>query len=129
MPTLPWITPHAPRPGTQVLVMASRLEVRRLRDVPRFFLKAMAAWRQLRTAPGAVGASLVAEPLRRTFWTLSAWESRDSLNAYVRAEPHHSIMTSLRSVMAGSAFTFWEGPAEELPISWEEARRRLAEQS
>lgn len=129
VPTLPWVTPNPPRPGTQVLVMASRLEVRTLRDVPRFFLKAMSAWRQVRRAPGAVGASLVAEPFRRTFWTLSAWEDRATLNAYVRAEPHYSIMTSLRPVMKDSSFVFWEGPAEELPVGWAEARRRLAEQA
>jgi hypothetical protein len=112
-----------------VLVMASRLEVRSLRDVPRFFVKSLAAWRQVRTASGAVGASLVAQPLRRTFWTLSAWEDRAALDAYVRAEPHRSIMTSLRGVTKDSAFTFWEAEAEELPIDWPEARRRLAEQA
>ena len=129
VPTLPWVTPNPPRPGTQVLVMASRLEVRALRDVPRFFVKSLAAWRQVRSAPGAVGASLVARPLRRTFWTLSAWESREELNAYVRAEPHRSIMTSLRGVMKDSSFVFWESAAEDLPIEWAEARRRLAEQA
>ncbi|WP_371481400.1 DUF3291 domain-containing protein [Kitasatospora sp. NBC_00315] len=129
MPTLPWTTPNPPGPHTRVLVMASRLEVRTLREVPRFFVKSLAAWRQLRTAPGAVGASLIAQPLRRTFWTLSAWEDRAALDAYVRAEPHRSIMTSLRGVMKDSVFTFWEAGAEELPIAWPEARRRLAQRS
>ncbi|MBV6699128.1 hypothetical protein KV557_18725 [Kitasatospora aureofaciens] len=76
--------------------------------------------------PGAVGASLAAQPLKRTFWTLSAWESREAL--YAKAEPHRSIMTSLRSTIKESVFTFWEAPVQDLPISWPEARRRLAEQ-
>ncbi|WP_431679134.1 DUF3291 domain-containing protein [Kitasatospora sp. KL5] len=128
MPTLPWITPNPSRPQTRALVMASRFEVRSFADVPRFFLKSLAAWRQVRTAPGALGASLIAQPLKRTFWTLSAWETREALYAYAKAEPHYSIMTSLRSTMDNSTFTFWEVPVEELPIVWPDARRRLAEQ-
>ncbi|MFE0461794.1 DUF3291 domain-containing protein [Kitasatospora sp. NPDC058965] len=129
MPTLPWITPNRPdqRTGT-ALVMASRLEVRSLKDVPRFFRQSLVAWKQVKTAPGALGASLVAQPLKRTFWTLSAWESREQLYTYARTEPHKTVMTSLRETMRESVFTFWEVPVDELPISWTDARRRLAEQ-
>jgi hypothetical protein len=128
MPTLPWTTPNPARPDTSALVMASRLEVRSLADVPRFFLKSLAAWKQVRTAPGALGASLIAQPLKRTFWTLSAWESREALYQYASAEPHKTVMTSLRPTMKGSTFTFWDVPVEQLPITWPDARRRLAEQ-
>ncbi|MFI8289154.1 DUF4188 domain-containing protein [Streptomyces sp. ms191] len=126
MPTLPWTVPNQARPGTRAQVMASRFEVRSLKDVPRFFLKSLAAWRQVRSAPGALGASLIAQPLKRTFYTLSAWEDRDALSAYARAEPHRSIMRGLRSTMRDSTFTFWEVPVEQLPLDWDEARRRLA---
>jgi hypothetical protein len=129
MPTLPWTTPNPPRTGTRhALVMASKLEVRSLKDVPRFFRNSLLAWKQVKGAPGALGASLVAEPLKRTFWTLSAWEGRAELDAYVRAEPHRTVMTSMRPTMKDSAFVFWEVPVDELPIGWPEARRRLAEQ-
>ena len=128
MPTLPWTTPNPARPQTRALVMASRLEVRSLADVPRFFWKSLAAWRQVRTAPGALGASLIAQPLKRTFWTLSAWEDKRALYTYAKTEPHRSIMTGLRSTTRGSVFTFWELPASELPLDWADARRRLAEQ-
>ncbi|MEU6742178.1 DUF3291 domain-containing protein [Streptosporangium sandarakinum] len=129
MPTLPWTTPNEPRPGvTTALVMASRLEVRSLKDVPRFFLQSLAAWKQVRGARGALGASLIADPLRRTFWTLSAWESREQLYAYAKAEPHRTIVKGLRSTMRQSVFTFWEVPVDELPIRWADAKRRIAEQ-
>lgn len=126
MPTLPWTVPNQARPGTEAQVMASRFEVRTLADVPKFFLKSLAAWRQVRSAPGALGASLIAQPLKRTFYTLSAWEDRDALYAYARAEPHRSIMNGLRSTMRDSTFTFWEVPVEQLPIRWDEAKQRLA---
>ncbi|MEU5161459.1 DUF3291 domain-containing protein [Streptomyces sp. NPDC020875] len=125
MPALPWITPHPADPGTRAVVMASRFEVRSLKDVPRFLAGALRAWRQVRTAPGALGASLNARPLRREFFTLSAWESRDALYAYARAEPHRSVMTGLRSTMKDSAFVYWEVAADELPITWGEAERRV----
>ncbi|WP_133913134.1 DUF3291 domain-containing protein [Streptomyces sp. NBC_00582] len=128
MPTLRWTTVSTPAPDTEAFVMASRLEVRSPRDVPRFFLKSLAAWRQVSGAPGAYGASLIAEPLKRTFWTLSAWEDKAALHAYAGAEPHKSIMNGLRPTMKGSVFTFWRVPASDLPLDWTDARRRLAEQ-
>ncbi|MGW4897632.1 DUF3291 domain-containing protein [Kitasatospora sp. NPDC004240] len=129
MPTLPWTVPNPAVPGSRAIVMASRFEVRSLRDVPRFFRRSTAAWQQVRTAPGALGASLVARPLRREFLTLSAWESREALYAYARAEPHRGLMKELRETMRASVFTYWEVPVEQLPIGWDEAERRIAEES
>jgi hypothetical protein len=129
VPTLPWTIPNQATPNTQAFVMASRFEVRSAKDVPRFFLKSLSAWRQVRSAPGALGASLIAQPLRRTFFTLSAWEGRDALYVFARTEPHRSIMSGLRSTMRESTFTFWELPVEELPLTWVDAKRRLAEQA
>ncbi len=78
MPTLPWTLPNPPPPHGTAFVMASRFEVRTLKDVPRFFLRSLAAWKQVRSAPGAYGASLIAQPARRVFYTLSAWQDRDA---------------------------------------------------
>ncbi|WP_175409276.1 DUF3291 domain-containing protein [Streptomyces sp. TRM64462] len=125
MPTLPWTTPNPAPPNAPVHVMASRFEVRSLADVPRFFLKSLAAWRQVTRAPGAYGASLVARPLKRTFFTLSAWQDRDALYAYARTEPHRGIMKDLRPTMRASTFTFWEATTGDLPITWDDAHRRL----
>ncbi|WP_406001157.1 DUF3291 domain-containing protein [Streptomyces sp. NBC_00829] len=129
MPTLPWAKPNPARPNTRAFVMASRLDVKSAKDVPRFFLKSLSAWKQVRSAPGALGASLEAQLLKGVFSTLSAWEDRDALYRYARTEPHKSIMTGLRSTMSSSTFTFWEVPVEELPISWKDAKRRIEEQA
>ncbi|KND25798.1 hypothetical protein [Streptomyces acidiscabies] len=124
MPTLRWTTPTPP--DTDAHLMASRFEVRTLADALRFLLKTPAVWKQIKGAPGAYGASLIAEPLKRTFWTLSAWESKEALYAYARAEPHRSVMTGLRSTMRSTTFTYWTGaPA----IDWTDAKNRLAEEA
>ncbi|MGK5449908.1 DUF3291 domain-containing protein [Streptomyces radiopugnans] len=128
MPKLPWTTINPADPTAEAVVMASRLEVRSLRYVPRFFWLSLASWRQARRSPGAFGASLIAQLGRGVFWTLSAWESKEAVYAYAKAEPHNSIMKRLRPTMRESQFVFWNVPAERLPVSWEDARARLAEE-
>jgi hypothetical protein len=49
--------------------------------------------------------------------------------AFVRTQPHRDIMASLRPTMRSSTSTFWNVPAEQLPLTWDHAKRRLAEQA
>lgn len=128
MPTLPWSTLQTPDPGAESVIMASRFEVRSLRQVPAFFAASMRLLLQARRAPGAIGVSLKAEPFRRTFWTLSAWTDKAALYAYAGTDPHKSAMARQRATMRESTFVFWNVPAGDLPIDWTEAQRRIAEQ-
>jgi hypothetical protein len=128
MPTLPWKKPANPPAATEAFVMASRLEVRSLAVVPRFFLKSMIAWKQVNQAPGVLGASLLAQPMKKTFWTLSAWDGRPALYEYAKTNPHGDIMKSLRPVMRRSTFLTWTVPVDQLPIDWDDARKRLLDQ-
>lgn len=129
MPQLGWITPNPAPPHTQVLVMASRFEVRSRGDVPRFMALSLASWRQVGKAPGAYGASLIARPLKRVFYTLSAWQDRDALYAYARTDPHSGAMRAMRPKTRESTFVFWESDTEHLPITWDEAMRRIEEKA
>jgi hypothetical protein len=84
MPTIPWTTTPQQRDRVtagsdtgaadeSAVVQVSRLELQRLRDVPGFMIAALGLRRDVLHAEGALGVELVAQPLRRTFWTLSAW--------------------------------------------------------
>jgi quinol monooxygenase YgiN len=128
MPTLPWTEINAPAPGsaTEPFVMASRLELRSRRHGLLCLWRSLAAWRQVRRAPGGFGASLIADLRRGVFWTLSAWEGKDALDAYARTDPHKTIVKGLRPLMRGSHFVFWTVPADGLPIAWDDAKRRIA---
>ncbi|MBO2464793.1 DUF3291 domain-containing protein [Actinomadura violacea] len=126
MPTLPWIPVQPADPDAEVTVMASRLEVRSLRHVPGFLLASMTLLRQARRSDGAHGVTLKAQLLGRTFWTLSAWRDEKAIRAYAAAEPHRSSMRAKRAVMRDSTFVFWQVKAADLPITWQEARRRIA---
>ncbi|MFJ9338388.1 DUF3291 domain-containing protein [Streptomyces sp. NPDC101733] len=128
MPDIPWSTPTQAAPDAEVYVMASRFETVTLGGAVRFFLKAPGIILQIRKAPGAHGVALRARVLRRTFLTLSAWEDRDALYRFARGEPHRSSSRAAAAFTKKAAFTFWTVRASELPIRWEEAERRLAEQ-
>jgi quinol monooxygenase YgiN len=140
MPTLPW-TPAdaadwpASAGGTaadEVVVLASRLELRRLRTVPAFLAAAMRVRAQVRRSPGAIGVSLVAQPGRRTFWTLSAWTDQAAIDAFVGTAPHRDIMRTFHDAMAGASFVTWAVGTDAVPTArsnaaelWRDARARL----
>ncbi|MTE12128.1 DUF3291 domain-containing protein [Nocardia aurantiaca] len=127
MPTLPWMTVGTPtRPEVQC--MASRLEVDSLLSAPGFLIASLALWWQARRSPGALGVALKAEMLKGTFWTYSAWEDKAAIYAYARSEPHKSTVERKRKVMRDATFVFFNAPVDELPLSWTEIRRRIAEQ-
>jgi hypothetical protein len=126
VPTIPWTAPKPPLPHDgPVTVMTSRLELRRLSDIPSFLIGAVRIRRQMLSSPGALGVSLIARPLRRTFWTLSAWQDQAALSAAIDRRPHRQIMTRFRPRMAASSFITWTAPATALPIRWDDALRRL----
>jgi hypothetical protein len=128
LPTIPWASPKSSPAGAgPVTVMASRLELRRLRDVPSFLAGAMRIRRQMLASDGALGVSLVAKPLKRTFWTLSAWQDQGALRATAGRQPHLRIMKHFRPRMAGSSFITWSTEPSALPVPWDEALRRLEE--
>jgi hypothetical protein len=125
MPTIPWREAHRPEPDADYLVMASRLPLRSLTKVPWFMGLTVSVVRQLERTDGLVGYSLRAQPLAKTFWTLSAWTDDDALAAFTRAMPHVSVMARLRPHMSQTRFTTWRVPGSGLPIRWDDAIGRL----
>jgi heme-degrading monooxygenase HmoA len=105
--------------------MASRLPLRSHRTIPRFLGLTVSVARQLEGTSGLVGYSLLAQPMRKTFWTLSAWTDRDALDAFVRTMPHLAVMGKLRTHMGPTSFTTWMAPGNALPIAWDDAMERL----
>ncbi|WP_119729244.1 hypothetical protein [Thermomonospora amylolytica] len=129
---IPWSAVEARDTGPVALVMASRFQLSNAWRSPVFLVHSLRLWRQARRSPGALGVSLRAEPLRGTFWTLSAWTDRKALYAYARTDPHGRIMKKIRPWTRDSVFRFWEMPVEDLPrrrdasALWDEAGERLA---
>ena len=127
MPAIPWSAAQQPDPDAEYVVMASRLPLRHFRHIPRFLRATLAIRRQLRTTPGLVGYALDAQLFRKTFWTLSAWTDEDSLQAFVRAEPHHTVMANSPAHGAAGVrvpTALGPGPTSGLGVRARDALRR-----
>jgi len=81
--------------------------------------------KQLATANGLVGYSLLARPLSKRFWTLSAWDNGEALQAFVQHPPHVRIMNALAPHMDKTNFVRWTIKGSDLPLDWDDALRRL----
>ncbi len=131
---LPWVSgPGRARRDVAVrgegrVVMASRLELRRFRDVPAFLMASLELRRVFRRTPGADALSLRASLLGRTFWTLSVWESHDALRAFSADATHAAVMRRFHPVMRMSQFVDWSNAGADLP-TWQQARRRITDAS
>jgi hypothetical protein len=94
-------------PGTDYLVMASHLPLRRITATVRFFRGVSAVRKQLATADGLIGYTLRAKPLARDYWTLSVWKDNTALRVFMRTSPHIQLMTSLKPYMGPTKFVTW----------------------
>jgi hypothetical protein len=132
MATIPWkwTTQHTARGAAgsvtaAPVVQVSQLELLHLRSVPGFLIAALRLRREVLRTDGALGVSLVAHPLRRTFWTLSSWTDTDAIAGFVRSEAHRAVMVGYRSKMRDSQFHTWSiGDATQRP-EWSDAKARL----
>jgi heme-degrading monooxygenase HmoA len=98
LPDLPW-SAAGPGAGPGV-VLVTRLQLRRLRDVPAFLRDSLAIRRQVIGSPGARALQLRAQPLARTFTTVSWWDDDAAVRAFARAEPHRGAMRSWHQRLA-----------------------------
>lgn len=127
MPTTPWQAGPAASATVEqpVVVFASRLPLRTRMTPPRFLWAIVRVVRQLGGAPGLLGHSLRAEVLRGTYWTLSAWTDQAAMDAFVRTDPHRSVMRSMADVLGEPTFVSWEVAGSDLPISWDDVAARI----
>jgi heme-degrading monooxygenase HmoA len=125
MPALPWKRIGEVGPDTELTMMASRLPLQSRLRIPGFMTATLRIRRQLAEAPGLVGYALDAELFAKTFWTVSAWRSNEQLEAFAATDPHRSDVERVRSHMDPTTFVFWTATAGDLPIGWDEVRRRI----
>jgi hypothetical protein len=124
MATIPWTAPKSlPATDGTATIQVTQLGLLHMRDVPAFFAAALRIRRQMLDAPGLLGVSLLAKPLQKTFWTVSAWQDRPAMLAAISRDPHLETMKRFR--MAGTAFVGWTVRDKDLPITWKDVMGRL----
>jgi Antibiotic biosynthesis monooxygenase len=125
MPASPWRPFGSPDPNGEFVALLSYLPLKSyLRVVPCFFYTAQ-VMKQLASAQGLLGYSLLARPLAKRFWTLSAWANEEALRAFVQHPPHVRIMSALSLHMDEAKFVRWPVKGSDLPLRWDDALRRL----
>jgi hypothetical protein len=127
MPALPWTTgPYNPTGDREIHVLTSTLPLARYRDVPRFLRWAMQIRKQLAGSDGCAGYSLDAHVLRKTFYTLSAWQDAEAMNRFVRSGPHAAMLADMAGRLGQSTFVEFSADANGLPLDWADAKQRLS---
>ncbi|MEV0355615.1 antibiotic biosynthesis monooxygenase [Nocardia sp. NPDC050697] len=129
MPALPWAHGiHRPADGETLHVLTSRLPLNHYGDIPRFLRWTLRIRKQLRQAPGCVGYTLDARLPRKTFWTLSAWSDEAAMEAFVRSGTHALMLADMAGRVGTPGFVASTASPEQIPLSWADARERLARQ-
>ena len=125
MPASPWRTFGSPNPNSDFVALLSYLPLKSYWRVFPFVFYTVQVVKQLESAQGLVGYSLLARPFSKRFWTLSAWKNDEALRGFVQHPPHVSIMTALAPHMDKTKFVRWTVKGSDLPLRWDEALRRL----
>ena len=106
-------------------ISVTRLRLRSIRFLPGFVPHAVRSRTQAACAPGFQGGALLMD--RLAFWTLTGWDARESMRAYMRAGPHRTAMPRLAGWCDEASVVHWEQDGEALP-AWPEAVRRMREE-
>jgi hypothetical protein len=126
MPASPWRTFGSPDPNGDFVALLSYLPLKSYSRVFSLIVYAPQVMKQLASANGLVGYSLLARPFSKQFWTLSAWANEEALRAFVQHPPHLGIMTALAPHMGETKFVRWTVKGSQLPLQWDEALPRLS---
>ncbi len=106
-------------------VSLTRLRIRSVRFVPLFVLHTLRSLRQVKRAPGFQTGALLADR-SWTFWTMTAWDSQESMRQYMTSGSHKRAMPHLLDWCDEASVAHWTQPETILP-SWTEADRRMRE--
>jgi Domain of unknown function (DUF3291) len=106
-------------------ISLTRLRVRSIRLVPLFLVHAIRSVKQARKAPGFQSGALLRDR-SWTFWTMTAWDSQETMRAYMTTGSHKRAMPHLLDWCNEASVAHWTQLEAALP-SWTEADRKMRE--
>ena len=106
-------------------IVVTRLRLRDPSFFDAFFASAVAVVEQATSSEGNLCPDVLAEA-NNTYWTRTAWEGRDPMDAFVGSEPHLSTMGRLDEWCDEAGFVDWEQAGAELP-DWQDSYGRLVQ--
>lgn len=106
-----------------MLVAITRLRLRSIFRLPQFFWQSRAAAKQAQVSPGFVVGRLMVDA-HWTFWTITAWDSAESMQAYRVSGAHRKVMPRLADWCDEATVGHWTQENQDLP-DWQEVHRRM----
>lgn len=104
-------------------ISLTRLRIRSIRFLPFFAVHTLLAIRQVKKASGFQTGSLL--PDRDwTYWTMTAWDSQESMRLYMTTGSHKKAMPHLMNWCDEASVAHWNQEGSALP-TWAEADRRM----
>jgi hypothetical protein len=105
------------------VIVFTRLRLKDPAFNDEFFADAVASIEQAQKAEGNLGTDALADA-NNVWWTVTAWQERRQMLAYVRTDPHRSVLSHLDRFCDEATFVDWEQDGTELP-DWQTGWRRL----
>jgi hypothetical protein len=124
-PPLPWRSFAPIDPDGDYIVTTTQLPLRRHRRIPAVMVATVRIARELARSDGLVGYSLHAQLVHKTFWTMSAWQTRDDLERFVGSDVHRAAMASIGPHMRRPHIQTTTVRGGHLPPAWAQVRREL----
>ena len=121
----PWFSIAPVEKDQEYLALLSGLPLKSYRGFPRLVRFVVGTVRQMRRSPGAIGVTLRAGLVARTFWTLSAWQDEQTLQEFIVKQPHLEAMKEMQPYMNPAYFLRWKVAGSELPLCWKDAMQRF----
>jgi quinol monooxygenase YgiN len=105
------------------VIVVTRLRLRDPGLLDEFFTHAAASLEQAQKSDGNLGADALADA-DNAWWSVSSWQNRPPMQAFVRSEPHLSTMALLDHLCDEATFVDWEQSSPDLP-DWQTSYRHL----
>jgi len=105
------------------LIVVTRLRLRNADQLNDFFTAAVAVLEQSKSTDGNLGADVLADA-NNAWWTVTAWQDRAHMDAFVGAQPHLATMGNLDTGCVRAHFVDWEQETADLP-DWQTSYQRL----
>jgi len=105
------------------VIVVTRLRLRDPALLDEFFTDAVAAIEQAQKSEGNLGADALADA-NNAWWSVSSWQDRRLMRAFVDTRPHRSITDRLDHYWNEATFADWEQDSPDLP-DWQTSYRHV----
>jgi hypothetical protein len=105
------------------VIVVTRLRLKDPALLDEFFTDGVAAIEQAQKSEGNLGTDALAEA-HNAWWSVSAWQDRQLMRAFVNSQPHLGITARLDHYCDEATFVDWEQDSPDLP-DWPTSWRHL----